>query len=44
MIETAGGLPLAALPGIAARMDELIAAGYGADGTNVLAKDALPAR
>lgn len=44
MIETAGGLPLAALPGIAARMDALIAAGYGADGTNVLAKDVLPAR
>jgi hypothetical protein len=35
---------LAALPGIAARMDALIEAGHGADGTNVLAKDALPGR
>lgn len=30
MLETAGQLPLAALPGIAARMDQLIAAGHGA--------------
>lgn len=30
MLETAGELPLAALPGIAARMDQLIAAGHGA--------------
>lgn len=30
MLETAGDLPLAALPGIAARMDQLIAAGHGA--------------
>ena len=37
MIETAGALPLAALPGIAARMDALIEAGHGAEGVNVLA-------
>jgi 3-hydroxyisobutyrate dehydrogenase-like beta-hydroxyacid dehydrogenase len=29
MLETAEGAPLAALPAIAARMDELIAAGHG---------------
>jgi hypothetical protein len=30
------------LPGIAARMDALIAAGHGADDVSILAKDALP--
>lgn len=38
MVETANGRPLAALPGIAARMDQLIAAGHGADDVSTLAK------
>ena len=41
MIETAGVLPLAALPSIAARMDALIAAGRGADDLAVLGVDAV---
>lgn len=41
MIETAGVLPLAALPSIAERMDTLIAAGRGADDLAVLGVDAL---
>ena len=41
MIETAGVLPLAALPSIAERMDALIAAGRGADDLAVLGVDAL---
>lgn len=41
MIETAGALPLAALPSIAARMDTLIAAGHGADDLAVIGVDAL---
>ena len=41
MLETAGARPLAALPSVAARMDQLIAAGHGAKGTGVLAIDAL---
>ena len=40
MLETSGDLPMAALPGIAARMDQLIAAGHGAQDANVLAIDA----
>ena len=40
MIETAGQLPLATLPGIAARMDELIAAGRAHDDMAVLGVDA----
>ncbi len=41
MLETAGDRPLAALPGIAARMDALIEAGRGADDAAVLgARDA----
>ncbi len=36
MIETAGGYPLAILPGIAARMDALIAEGHGGDDAAVL--------
>jgi 3-hydroxyisobutyrate dehydrogenase len=39
MIETAGGNPLAMLPGLAARMDALIAAGHGAKDAAVLAMD-----
>ena len=41
MLETAGARPLAALPSVAARMDQLIAAGHGAKGPGVLAIDAL---
>ncbi|MCC7326767.1 MAG: NAD(P)-dependent oxidoreductase [Burkholderiales bacterium] len=41
MLETAGDRPLAALPAIAARMDQLIAAGHGADDASILAIDAL---
>ncbi len=41
MLELAGARPLAALPGIAARMDQLIANGHGADDVTILAKDAV---
>ena len=41
MIETAGGHPLATLPGIAARMDTLIAEGHGADDLAAMGKDAV---
>ena len=41
MLETAGARPLAALPAIAARMDQLIAAGHGAKDACVLGIDAL---
>jgi len=41
MLEAAGGLPMAALPGVAARMDQLIAAGHGAEDGSVLAIDAV---
>ena len=40
MIQTVGDKPMAALPGIAARMDALIAAGHGSKGTGVLVIDA----
>jgi 3-hydroxyisobutyrate dehydrogenase len=40
MIETAGSQPLAALPGIAARMDSLIAAGRGAEDVGVIGEEA----
>jgi len=43
MIETAGDHPLAALGGIAKRMDELIAQGCGSDDLAVIAKDSLRA-
>lgn len=39
MIETAGGFPLAVLPGIAARMQSLIAEGSGADDLSVIGRD-----
>ena len=39
MIETADGIPLAALDGIAKRMDALIAEGRGSDDLAVIAKD-----
>jgi len=41
MLETAGDRPLAALPAIAARMDQLIAAGHGAQDASVLGIDAV---
>ena len=41
MLETAAGRPLAALPGVAERMDALIAAGHGADDMAVLGRDAV---
>ncbi len=41
MLETAGDLPLASLPSLAARMDQLIADGYGAEDASVLAIDAV---
>jgi 3-hydroxyisobutyrate dehydrogenase-like beta-hydroxyacid dehydrogenase len=44
MVESAGGRTLAALPAIAARMDDLIARGYGADDVGVLAVDAVAKR
>jgi 3-hydroxyisobutyrate dehydrogenase len=41
MLETAGDRPLAALPAIAARMDQLIAQGHGARDPSVLGIDAV---
>lgn len=42
MIETAGAQPLATLPGVAARMDTLIAQGYGAEDLAAMGRDAIP--
>lgn len=41
MLETAGDRPMAVLPAVAARMDQLIAAGHGAEDASVLAIDAV---
>jgi 3-hydroxyisobutyrate dehydrogenase-like beta-hydroxyacid dehydrogenase len=41
MLETAGSRPLAALPAVAARMDQLIAAGHGAKDASVVGIDAV---
>ena len=41
MLETSGDAPMAALAAIASRMDQLIAAGYGAEDFSVLAIDAV---
>ncbi len=41
MLEASDGLPMAVLPAVAARMDELIAAGHGARDSGVLAIDAV---
>jgi 3-hydroxyisobutyrate dehydrogenase and related beta-hydroxyacid dehydrogenases len=41
MLETCGDRPLAVLPALAARMDQLIAAGHGAQDPSVLGIDAL---
>lgn len=44
MLETAGARPMAMLPSLAARMDEVIAQGHGADDFGVIARDALAER
>jgi 3-hydroxyisobutyrate dehydrogenase-like beta-hydroxyacid dehydrogenase len=44
MIETAGARPMAALPAVAARMDQLIAAGHGAEDASVMGIDAVRGR
>jgi 3-hydroxyisobutyrate dehydrogenase len=41
MLEMSGGLPMAALPVVAARMDQLIAEGHGAKDFSALAIDAV---
>jgi 3-hydroxyisobutyrate dehydrogenase len=41
MLETCGGRPMAVLPGIAARMDQLIADGHGAKDASVMGIDAV---
>ncbi len=41
MLETAGDRPMAALPAVAARMDQLIAQGHGAQDASVLGIDAV---
>ena len=41
MLESTGSRPMAALPAIAARMDQLISAGHGAEDASVLAIDAV---
>ena len=41
MLETAADRPLAALPAVAARMDQLIAAGHGAADVSILGIDAV---
>ena len=41
MLETAGDRPMAALPAVAARMDQLIAGGHGAKDASVMAIDAV---
>ena len=42
MIESAGARPVAALGGIASRMDTLFGEGFAESDFGVLAKDALP--
>ncbi|AMO98046.1 NAD-dependent glycerol-3-phosphate dehydrogenase family protein [Collimonas arenae] len=41
MLETTGDRPMAALPAVAARMDQLIAAGHGAEDASVVGIDAV---
>ena len=41
MLETTGNRPMAALPSIAARMDQLIAAGHGAEDASIIGLDAV---
>ena len=42
MLETVGARPMAALPAVAARMDQLIAGGHGAQDASVMGIDAVP--
>jgi len=42
MLETSGNRPMAALPAIAVRMDQLISAGHGAADVSILGVDAVP--
>lgn len=42
MLESAGGEKLTVLPAIAARMDELLASGFGADDVGILAVESVP--
>ena len=44
MLETTGDRPMAALPSVAARMDQLIAAGRGSEDCSVLGIDAVQRR
>ena len=44
MLELAGDRQLAVLPAIAARIDALIARGFGSDDLGVLSVDAVPKR
>ena len=41
MLETAAAGSMAVLPGIAARMDTLIAEGFGADDLAIIGRDAV---
>jgi len=41
MLETTGDRPMAALPSIAARMDQLISAGHGAEDASIIGIDAV---
>ncbi len=41
MLETAGAIPMSVLPGVAERMDALIAAGHGADDLAVIARESV---
>lgn len=41
MLETTGDLPMSVLPGIAQRMDQLIAQGHGAEDATVVARHAV---
>lgn len=41
MLETAGGRPMAMLPGLAARMDEIIAEGYGHEDLGAIARGVI---
>jgi 3-hydroxyisobutyrate dehydrogenase len=42
MIETAGEAPLAVLPGVAARLDAVIAEGHSAEDLTIIGKDVVP--
>lgn len=44
MLETAGNRPLATLPSVAERMDQLIAAGHGTDDSSVLGINAVQSK